>query len=65
MFGRLLWRLLRGNRGRLAVALVANSLAHLARTRAIEAERSHEDLRVLADNMSRLSDGPERSALQP
>jgi signal transduction histidine kinase len=33
----------------LVVALVANSLAHLARTRAIEAEQSHEDLRVLAD----------------
>jgi signal transduction histidine kinase len=33
----------------LAVALVSNTLAHLARTRAIEAELSHEVLRVLAD----------------
>jgi signal transduction histidine kinase len=38
----------------LAVALVANSLAHLARTRAIEAERSREDLRVLADMQASL-----------
>jgi signal transduction histidine kinase len=33
----------------LAVALVASSLAQLARTRAIDAEHSREDLRVLAD----------------
>jgi signal transduction histidine kinase len=33
----------------LAVAMVANSLAYLARTRAIDAERTHEVLRVLAD----------------
>jgi signal transduction histidine kinase len=33
----------------LGVALVANSLAHLARARAIEAESSRNDLRVLAD----------------
>jgi signal transduction histidine kinase len=33
----------------LVVTLIANSLAHLARTRAIEAERSGDDLRVLAD----------------
>src|ERR1700730_8808932 len=33
----------------LVVALVANTLAHLARTRAIEAEHSRDELRVLAD----------------
>jgi signal transduction histidine kinase len=33
----------------LVVALVANTLAHLARTRAVEAERGRDDLRVLAD----------------
>jgi signal transduction histidine kinase len=33
----------------LVVALVANTLAHLARTRAVEAERSRDDLRILAD----------------
>jgi signal transduction histidine kinase len=33
----------------LAVALVANTLAHLARTRAVEAEHSGDELRVLAD----------------
>jgi signal transduction histidine kinase len=33
----------------LIVAMVANTLAHLARTRALEAERSREELRVLAD----------------
>jgi signal transduction histidine kinase len=33
----------------LIVALVANTLAHLARTRAVEAERSRDDLRILAD----------------
>jgi signal transduction histidine kinase len=33
----------------LAVALVANALAQLARTRATDAERSRDDLRVLAD----------------
>ncbi|MGH7293041.1 MAG: GAF domain-containing protein, partial [Myxococcota bacterium] len=31
------------------VALVANTLAHLARTRAVEAEHSRDELRVLAD----------------
>ena len=33
----------------LVVALVANTLAHLARTRAVEAERSRDDVRALAD----------------
>jgi signal transduction histidine kinase len=33
----------------LAVALVANSLAHLARARALEAEHSRDELQVLAD----------------
>ena len=33
----------------LVVALVANTLAHLARTRAVEAEHSRDELRVLAD----------------
>jgi signal transduction histidine kinase len=33
----------------LVVALVANTLAHLARARAVEAEHSRDELRVLAD----------------
>lgn len=33
----------------LVVALVANTLAHLARTRALEAEHGRDELRVLAD----------------
>jgi len=33
----------------LVVALVANTLAHLARTRAVEAEQSRDELRVVAD----------------
>jgi signal transduction histidine kinase len=33
----------------LVVALVANTLAHLARTRAVEAEHSRDELRVIAD----------------
>jgi signal transduction histidine kinase len=33
----------------LVVALVANTLAHLARTRALDAEHSRDELRVLAD----------------
>ncbi|MGO9156446.1 sensor histidine kinase [Mycobacterium sp.] len=33
----------------LVVALVANTLAHLARTRAVEAEHSRDELRVVAD----------------
>lgn len=33
----------------LVVALVANKLAHLARTRALEAEHSRDELRVVAD----------------
>jgi signal transduction histidine kinase len=38
----------------LVVALVANTLAHLARTRAVDAERSRDDVRALADMQASL-----------